>query len=238
MVEKPCFGNRLGPQILVVFAKQPLAGKVKTRLTPPLTPAQAAELYAVSLQESVVRLQHPEWRQVICYAGERDYFVRRFPGVPLLPQAAGDLGMRLQAAAADLQATGGTRVILIGSDSPDLPVATVQKGFAALASADLTLAPAVDGGYVLIGTRCYLPELFRDIPWSTGKVLRRTLERAAALGLAVSELPGWEDLDDVASLQRLLQRSPESATAGYARALGIAPDASSSLAGCRSCSRE
>lgn len=238
MVEKPCFDGRLGENSLGMFAKQPVPGQVKTRLCPPLTPDQAAGLYAAALQESVARLQQPAWQLAIIYAGERDYFSARFPGIPLLPQSEGDLGVRLQAAFAALRGAGASKVAMVGSDTPDLPLTIVEGAFAALGDSDLALAPAADGGYVLLGIRGDQPELFRDIPWSSEAVLSTTLARAAALQLAVRQLAGWEDLDDAAALQRLLQRSPESATARYAREeLGVVPASSSSRTGCRSASR-
>jgi len=238
MVEKPPFDRRLARQVLGVFAKQPLPGKVKTRLSPPLKPEQAAELYRVALLESVARLQQPDWQLVIVYAGDRDYFAGEFPGMPLLPQADGNLGARLQGAFAELFAAGCDKLLMIGSDTPDLPVATVQGGFAALDQADLVLAPAADGGYVLIGTCREQPELFVDIPWSTDGVLQATRARASGLGLVISLLAGWEDLDDVAALQRLLRRSPGSRTARHAcEQLGGVLPSSSSRCGCKSRSR-
>jgi glycosyltransferase A (GT-A) superfamily protein (DUF2064 family) len=106
---------------------------------------------------------------------------------------------------------------LIGSDSPDLPLAQIEAAFCALAQSDVVTIPASDGGYVLIGSRRPSPDVFRNIDWSTQRVLSQTRQRAVAADLKYSEQGGWEDVDDIASLQRLLVRSPESATTAYVR---------------------
>ncbi|WP_305043759.1 TIGR04282 family arsenosugar biosynthesis glycosyltransferase [Geoalkalibacter sp.] len=201
--------------VLGIFAKQPVPGQVKTRLCPPLSPEEAAALYAVSLEETVARMTAGVWRMVIFYSGSRDYFSRVFPGVPLLAQQGTDLGARLAAALSALLAAGARAAVLIGSDSPDLPLEHVEKAFAALAGHETVLAPAIDGGYVLIGESRHHPDLFADIPWSTAEVLPLTRRRAHAAGIALHELAPWEDLDDLAALRRLLERSPDSLTARY-----------------------
>ncbi len=203
-----------------IFAKQPRPGAVKTRLCPPLSPAQAADLYRVSLEETVARLQTGPWTPVLCFAGEESWFRQAFPDLPLLPQGEGDLGERLQRALTTLLEVADCRgAVLVGSDSPDLPQELLEQAFAALQRTEAVVAPAVDGGYVLIGLRRPHPELFAAIPWSSDQVLELTRQRAAAAGISLAEVPGWEDVDDLPSLQALLARSPGSATAGYARAL-------------------
>ena len=107
--------------------------------------------------------------------------------------------------------------MLIGSDAPDLPLELVEQAFAALSEHQLVLAPATDGGYVLIGEAVHHPELFQAIAWSTGQVLPETLRRVAALNISAAQLQSWEDLDDLAALQRFLQRSPQSRTAEHLR---------------------
>ncbi len=218
-----CWLPASGP-VLGIFAKQPRAGQVKTRLIPPLQPEQARNLYQVALHETVTRFASGPATLVLCCAGRRSWFARAFPGVPLLSQGGGDLGRRLARATATLFAVGGGPVAVAGSDSPDLPLPLLDEAFATLTTADVAVIPCRDGGYALLALRRPAPELFAGIPWSTADVLAATRRRAAALGLQLATVGGWEDLDDLAALHRLLVRSPECATARYARAyLGIAP---------------
>ena len=206
-------GNVLG-----IFAKQPLAGRVKTRLVPPLTLAEARDLYRVALTESVAAFAVAPATPVLCCAGRRRWFRRVFPAIPLLPQGRGDLGMRLTRVTAALFAAGAATVAVAGSDSPDLPPAMIGEAFAALNGADVAAIASADGGYALLALRRPAPELFTAIPWSSAEVLALTRARAAALGLRFTTVGCWDDLDDFAALQRLLARSPHCATARHIRA--------------------
>jgi hypothetical protein len=203
-----------GP-VLGVFAKQPVPGQVKTRLCPPLTEIEAARLCQVALAETVQGLWDAPPRMVLFYSGDYTWFDRAFPEVLLVPQTDGDLGVRLQTAVEQLFAAGGGPVLLMGSDSPDLPEAMIVEALAELEQADVVTIPCLDGGYALIGLNRSCPELFENIPWSTSAVLAATREQAAGAGLVYQELAEWDDLDDIASLQRLVERSPETGTARY-----------------------
>lgn len=207
-------GNVLG-----IFAKEPVPGRVKTRLCPPLSPEQAAELYRTCLQETVAAMADVAAERVIIYDGDATFFASTFPGLRLVRQSDGDLGQRIDRALHQFLATGYQAAALIGSDSPDLPASLVAQAFAALADCDLAVAPARDGGYVLIGESRHSPELFRDMPWSSTKLWQATRQRAAELGLNCCELATWEDLDDLAALQRLRRRTPDSPTARLAHRL-------------------
>jgi uncharacterized protein len=206
-----------GP-LLGMFAKQPVAGRVKTRLTPPLHPRQACSLYRIALQESVLRFAGGPAPLVLCGAGRQAWFARVFPDLPLLPQGRGDLGARLARGTAALFAAGGGPVAVVGSDSPDLPLALIDAAFAALTSADVAAIACRDGGYALLAMRQPAPGLFAGMPWSTAELLAATRRRAAALGLRLVTVGDWDDLDDLAALGRLLQRSPACMTAQYVRA--------------------
>lgn len=203
--------------VLGVMAKEPRAGTVKTRLCPPLSGEEAAMLYAVSLEETVARMRQGDWQMVIVYAGAHSYFDRRFPGEILIPQQGADLGERMEIALSGLLAAGARSAVLIGSDSPDLPLEHVAQAFACLEKTPAVLAPAADGGYVLIGESSHQPALFSSIAWSTDRVLPLTRLRAAQQSIALSEIEPWEDLDDITALQRLLQRSPATQTAHFIR---------------------
>lgn len=199
-----------------IFAKQPAAGRVKTRLCPPLSASQAARLYETSLRETVASMNAGDFDLVLFYAGEADWFRDVFPHLPLVAQQGADLGMRMSAALAHLQAAY-ERTALIGTDSPDLPPPLVEEALDALDAEGLVVVPAPDGGYALIGERGHHPDMFRDIPWSTPGVLPATRRRAAELSICLREVGEWEDIDDLESLQNLVRRSPSSRTAAFAR---------------------
>ena len=203
-----------GP-IIGLFAKQPVPGQVKTRLTPPLSAEQACQLYKVALQETVTRLLSAGLPLVLCYAGERDWFREAFPGLPLLAQSGDGLGVRMTNAVQALFAAGAGPVLLAGSDSPDLPIVLIEEVVEQLQELDVATVPCQDGGYVVIGMRQPTTELFEEIPWSTSRVLEATRQRSRLLGLACHETKYWDDLDEFADLLQLVARSPESQTARH-----------------------
>lgn len=211
--QKPCRNAILG-----IYAKQPLPGQCKTRLCPPLSATEAADLYACFLRETVSRMQAGNsYDLAICYAGQRSWFEQAFPGLLLVPQQGADLGARMAASLSDFIQQGYQRAVLIGSDAPDLPLELVEQAFVALRQTEVVLAPATDGGYVLIGESTHRPELFSAIHWSTGTVLTETRQRITQYGIKAVELDCWEDLDDLQDLSRFLRRSPEAKTAAHLR---------------------
>ncbi len=204
--------------ILGIFAKQPVDGQCKTRLSPPLTLPEAAELYECSLRETVARMQTGDsYKLAICYAGERNWFEQAFPGVALVPQHGENLGERMATALGNFFQQGYQRAVLIGSDAPDLPLKLVEQAFAALEQGELVIAPASDGGYVLIGEAKHHHQLFEEIAWSTSEVLPETLRRIEQQQISATILDGWDDLDDLPSLEKFLRRSPQTKTAAYLR---------------------
>lgn len=220
-VEKPVPAEELlasatRPWALGIFVKEPLPGRVKTRLVPPLSYDEAADLYRVALAETVQRMLPGPFRVLLFYDGAPEYFRQTFPGLTLRPQQGQTLGERLEQALDSLLADGCVAAGVIGSDSPDLPRAMIEGAFQALEQVEAVTIPATDGGYVYIGVRRALPPLFTDIPWSTAEVGCLTRRRAEQAGIRYLEYGVWEDIDDVAGLQRLLQRSPATATACFA----------------------
>jgi rSAM/selenodomain-associated transferase 1 len=204
--------NFAGKCALTVMAKAPRPGKVKTRLSPPLTPEQASNLNACFLRDTVASLQAAtlkapaEW--VISYTpiGEETAFRGILPdGAILIPQRGDGFGERLLAAAQDLFACGFAAVCLIDSDSPTVPTDQfVHAANLLLAPGHrAVLGPSEDGGYYLIGLQQPHAHLFEDITWSTSVVTAQTLERAAEVHLPVELLREWYDVDDAASLTRL-----------------------------------
>jgi len=209
-----CIFSHSGP-VIGLFAKQPVPGQVKTRLTPPLTADQASRLYLEALRESVSRLLAAGLPLVICYAGQRDWFRAEFPGLPLLPQVGTDLGRRMEHTVRALFAAGAGPVLLAGSDCPDLPLPLLKQALKQLHDNDAAVIPCRDGGYVLVGMRRPTTELFADIPWSSSRVLEVTRQRSRQLGLTLYETESWHDLDELADLQRLVTRSPDTQTARH-----------------------
>jgi rSAM/selenodomain-associated transferase 1 len=206
--------NHSGP-VIGLFAKQPVPGQVKTRMTPPLSPQQASRLYSTALRETLSRLQKVNATLVVCYAGERSWFQAVFPGLPLLAQQGEGLTERMSNAVHALFDAGGAPVLLAGSDSPDMPLGLLNEAIALLQRRDVVCVPCRDGGYAIVGLRQPTTELFAGIPWSTPLVLDATRQRCRELGLSYDETAGWDDLDDVADLQRLVERSPGSLTAQH-----------------------
>ncbi|HEV2105594.1 MAG TPA: TIGR04282 family arsenosugar biosynthesis glycosyltransferase [Candidatus Eisenbacteria bacterium] len=187
---------------LAVFARRPEPGRVKTRLSPALPTPLAAALYAAMLADAFAA-------GAAAAAGERcaywsDGAGQTPAGWRACAQRGADLGARLAAAFAELLAAPGDRAVIVGSDCPALAPTLLDAAFAALAHADLVLAPARDGGYGLIGLARTAPALFEGVAWSTDRVLAQTRERAGALGLRVELLPPLDDLDTPDDLARLV----------------------------------
>lgn len=203
-----------GP-VVGLFAKQPVPGQVKTRLTPPLSFEQACRLYQTALQETVEKLQATGFAMALCYAGERGWFEQSFPGFPLLAQRGDGLGVRMANAVQELFSQGGGPVLLSGSDSPDLPGELVCEVVNRLEETDIVTVPCRDGGYAIIGLRRPTTDFFAQIPWSTERVQGATREECRRLGLSYHETGGWDDIDVLADLQRLVERSPASRTARH-----------------------
>jgi uncharacterized protein len=192
--------------LLVVVAKAPVPGTVKTRLIPHLSSEEATDLYRCFLQDRITTIR--SLRRValaIAYTPEdaRDAFVPYCEnGLRLFPQKGKDLGERLNNIFVEKLADGFKAVSIIDSDSPDLPVSAIQESFTRLMSdqTDVVFGPCYDGGYYLVGMRRPHPELFVNIPWSTEKVLANTLERASELGVRADLLSRWNDLDTIEDL--------------------------------------
>jgi len=194
--------------VIGIMAKAPRPGRVKTRLSPPLSPAAAAALARCFLLDTVRRVaQVGGARGAVIYAPRRarPLFARLAPGFALIPQASGDLGHRLRAAFDRLLRGGTDAAVVIGSDTPSLPPALLRQALRALddPATDVVLGPSDDGGYYLVGMRTTHAALFEGIAWSTSTVLAETRARARARALRVRILPGWWDVDTPADLARL-----------------------------------
>lgn len=214
------FEGRPEPAAVALFAKVPVPGRVKTRLTPPLSSVEAAEVARACLHDSLARFtRNADVAITLFLEGEPDEALRDLAArlvVPILPQEPGTLGTRLRAALGALLAAGHPCAIAIGSDSPTLPPARISAAAAALRAHDAVLGPTSDGGYYLIGVSRPAWALLEDVPWSTSEVARATRERAAREGISLAELEVWYDVDDMETLRRALADSdPRSALARW-----------------------
>jgi len=194
--------------ILIVVAKRPAPGQAKTRLTPPLSPQQAADLYECFLRDTLDRMRRvPDAQRAIAYLPieAHSYFAQLAPDFDLIPQIGADLGARLDHALTHYLDQGYERAAIMNSDGPTQPIENLRQAFAALTDhTDVVLGPSDDGGYYLIGLKKPAPRLLREVRMSTPTVLADTLDLAREERLRVSLLPPWYDVDDVASLQRLI----------------------------------
>ena len=187
---------------LALFARPPIEGQVKRRLSPALPARLAAEVYSGLLADALDTLSRSRADERLVYwAGPpREVSV----DVHSRSQAEGDLGERLTAAFDDLIFAPGDHALVLGSDVPGLDATHVDDAFAALDRHDIVLGPARDGGYWCIGLTWKDPELFRDIPWSTSQVLARTVERATETNRKVAFAQWLDDLDTPADLASLI----------------------------------
>jgi uncharacterized protein len=218
-----------GGALLIIFAKEPAPGRVKTRLCPPLSPENAARLYGQFLEDVLAEMAHmPRISLALAYTPDsaRPFFQNlAAPGILLTPQTGEDLGERLRRAFAWGFAQGAGTVLIRNSDSPDLPRRLVSEAREVLAQdrAQVVLGPCPDGGYYLVGLKTPQPQLFHDIAWSGPRVLADTLSQAGRLGLAVHLLPSWPDIDTFADL-RLFVEKPRAAHAPGGQSFQLAKD--------------
>ena len=198
---------------LIVFAKNPIPNQVKTRLLPGVSPEQAASLYRAFLMD---------WCETLAELSNVDLVVAYTPpeslpdlqaliadDVNYIPQIGTDLGARLTSATQWASKNGYEKILLVGSDSPTLPLSYISQAISGLDSRDIVIGPSVDGGYYLIGfssknLNVIVPFIFQEIAWSTAHVFRQTVERIHTIKATLKLLPPWYDVDtpeDLAFLQ-------------------------------------
>jgi rSAM/selenodomain-associated transferase 1 len=210
----PSFGQQIprGRCALAVMTKAPRAGAVKTRLTPPLSPEEAAALNICFLRDTAAAIVQTAAERaangigVFTPVGADEAYQEILPGdFDLVPQRGDKFGERLVCATEDLLRLGFASVCLINSDSPTVPQSAFSQAvdFLNRDEDSVVLGPSDDGGYYLIGLKQLHRSLFEGIDWSTDRVFAQTIERARELDLPVHLLPTWYDVDDQATLQRL-----------------------------------
>lgn len=183
--------------MICIFAKPPVAGKVKTRLAAALGPGRAADLARAFLDDTIAAVTALPWAQAMLATTEP---VRS--QLEVLLQGDGDLGARIERVLrAALQRAAFA--IAIGADAPALPARLLEGARAALEDSDAVIGPADDGGFYLLGLRACPEGLLSDLPWSSSDTFTRTVERLRARGLRVEVLERWFDVDRVEDLDRL-----------------------------------
>jgi rSAM/selenodomain-associated transferase 1 len=209
---------------MAIMAKASIAGTVKTRLVPPLTYQEAAELNSCCLSDVAANITaaaaHAQIQGYAAYhpIGSERFFDDLLPdGFRLLPPREPTIGRSLFHAARDLFALGYGSICLVNADSPTLPTEVLAETarFLRKPGDRVVLGPAADGGYYLIGLKHFHRRLFEEIDWSTERVYRQTIARAYEIGLAVASLTEWYDVDDreaLAELARELQPGPSAAS--------------------------
>jgi rSAM/selenodomain-associated transferase 1 len=204
------------------MAKWPEPGRAKTRLSPPLTTEQAAELARCFLLDTLVEAAAADadcWLAFAPHSAADEFRRLCGPDVGLIPAEAAHLGPALARGQQQALAYGYRRVALVGSDLPHLPAARYAEAFAALDGADITIGPSGDGGYYLLAAEQLTPALFERITWSTPVVYEQTLRRAAEARLRVATIAPCDDVDTAADLPALCTALRERPGRGHTLAL-------------------
>ena len=194
---------------VIVFAKNPVPNQVKTRLIPTLSPEQAATLYTAFLTdwcETLAKLSGVDL--IIAYTpvdSESDLQALIGDDATYIPQIGTDLGERLTSATQWAAEQGYTKILLVGSDSPTLPISYISKALTLLDSRDIAIGPSTDGGYYLIGfsaanVAVAVPFVFEEISWSTADVFQQTITRICSAKATVGLLSPWYDIDTAEDL--------------------------------------
>lgn len=204
MIPNP--GN--GHHTLVIMAKAPRPGRVKTRLTRSLPVSAVTGLYRCLLDDTITLAQSLDGVKVavMCPAADREDLERTVSNaVPVVPQVGSGLAAALASVFAHFGGTGCSRIVAFNSDSPHLPTTILQSAFHLLEDCDVVVGPTHDGGYYLVGAKMSHPRLFRTDAMGTATALEALLAKARALGLSVQFTDPFYDIDEAADLRRLAE---------------------------------
>ncbi|HZC67729.1 MAG TPA: TIGR04282 family arsenosugar biosynthesis glycosyltransferase [Nitrospirales bacterium] len=194
---------------LIIFAKAPIPGEVKTRLCPPLDHDEAASLHGTLVLDAVERARGLPGASLYV-AGAPDIAHPFFKvmegryGTKLLAQRGPDLGSRMKWAMQDAFDQGAQEVLLTGTDLPTLPRALLAQALTLVKNHEVVLGPTADGGYYLIGLRKMISALFDGIAWSTASVFADTKKKVESAGLSLGLLPECRDLDTLEDLKAFI----------------------------------
>jgi uncharacterized protein len=191
---------------LVIFAKEPRPGHVKTRLSPPLSPVAAAALAAAFVSDLARRLAPLGHVTVALPPGDAAGRLAECvgPGVAFADQGPGDLGEKLARVTGDALAGGATVAVAIGADHPHLPLHRLREAIDAARAGDAGWIPTDDGGFACIAVSRLVPGLFEGVPWSTPGVAAAVRNNARTHGVSLRDAGTWYDVDTAEDLRRLV----------------------------------
>lgn len=220
VVESSATSAPSGRDRVIVFLKAPRPGSVKTRLAADLDAEAAAAIYSVLVERTLASLVAFSLSRAHSASpldvelriapddslSEIAHWVR--PDWKVQGQGPGDLGARLERATEKAFSEGARRVVVVGTDCPELAPSDLEAALSALETCQLVLGPADDGGYWLIGMAVREPGLFHDVPWSSAEVLQKTRSRATECGLKWIELRRLRDIDRLEDWREWLKTAP------------------------------
>jgi rSAM/selenodomain-associated transferase 1 len=194
---------------LILFAKYPVSGQVKTRIAEALGNYFAFGLYKSLLADVSDLTRQINAETIIVYSGPEGATFNEFPGITCILQRGNNIGERMYNAFMDIFSTGSGKCLLIGGDTPDITVEILHEGYDILEQADIVLGPTTDGGYYCIGIKegSLKSTFFQNIPWSTSLVFTETINRITETGLSWASLPVLSDLDEIDDLKRFYNNS-------------------------------
>lgn len=197
---------------LLLFVKYPKKGKVKLRLSRDLEEEIVQELYRCFVQDTLTMIKKINVPLFICFHppdAQRKFQSWLGSTLRFLPQKGEDLGERMKNSFADAFTKGLQNVVLMGSDSPDLPEDYIKQAFITLQTKDVVLGPTVDGGYYLIGFKntTFIPGVFEEIHWSSSMVFQETSMKIRQAHRSIGFLPVWSDVDTLTDLKNLASRT-------------------------------
>jgi rSAM/selenodomain-associated transferase 1 len=186
--------------LIILFAKAPIAGQVKTRLLPALSPQAAADLHTAFVYDMICRFSNLSGFDFELHTDIRTD-AWSDTGVTRKLQISGHLGLKMIHALTEGTRAGYERSLISGSDAPTLPVSSIQALFSS--DADVALGPADDGGFYAISARRTDPFMFAGVAWSQPHTMAESIKAMEHCGLTVEIGPAWFDIDNPADLDRL-----------------------------------